>query len=255
MAQNCEPRIAPGSVAVANIQDRHTTVGVVTVDEQVDSMKAAIKAYESSSKEEYSVRWDPKGTGTFDIKKALQDVEKSTEEYLKKGEGKEGLRAKVRGCLRKFGDNAESFTLLLEFLPSDTYGSLIFGGVSVILSAASKVGHAREGVLEALAEIPEILASAGIFDTMYKNSPRLQRAVSQLYVATLLALEYILLWFHQSAASMATSYLTQSVRPLTIRKGKCSSQKSTMRILPRELRMFGIVRKRFGKKLNFVNKR
>ncbi|KAI9774143.1 MAG: hypothetical protein M1840_005236 [Geoglossum simile] len=183
-----------------DVSKLHTTAGVVTVDEQADSMKAAIKAYEASSREEYSVRWDPEGAGTFDIKKALQDVEKSTEEYLKKGEGKEGLRAKVRGCLRKFSDNAESFTLLLEFLPSDAYGSLIYGGVSVILSAASKVGHAREGVLEALTEIPEILASAGIFDTMYKSSPRLQKAVSQLYVATLLALEYILLWFHQSAA-------------------------------------------------------
>ena len=255
MTRNCESRIVLGSVALANAQGRHTTVGVVTVDDQVESMKAAIKAYETSSKEEYSVRWDPKGMGTFDIKKALQDVEKSTEEYLKKGEGQEGIRAKIRGCLRKFSDNAESFTVLLEFLPTDTYGSLIFGGVSVILSAASKVGRAREGVLEALAEIPEILASAGIFDTMYKNSPRLQGAVSQLYVAILRALEYILLWFHQSAASMAISYFPQSRKPLTPRKGKCSRQKSTTRILPRKLRMFGIVQKRFGKKLNFASKR
>ncbi|KAI9775618.1 MAG: hypothetical protein M1839_001019 [Geoglossum umbratile] len=181
----------------------HTTAGVVTIDQQVNSMKAAIRAYEISSKEEYSVRWDPEGAGAFDIQKALEDVKKSTEEYLKKGEGKESLKAKVRGCLRKFSENAQSFTVWLDFLPNDTYGSLIYGGVSVILAAASKIGHARDGVLEALAEIPDILANAGIFNNMYKDSPRVHTAVSNLYVATLLALEYILFWFHQSAASMA----------------------------------------------------
>ncbi|KAH0541252.1 hypothetical protein FGG08_004257 [Glutinoglossum americanum] len=180
----------------------HTNIGV-TIDQQADSMKAAIRAYEVSSKEEYHVRWDLDKTGSFNIEKALQDISESTEVYLAKGRAKDGLKNRIRGCLRRFSDNTESLAFLLEFLPSDSYGSLIYGGVAVILKAASRLGHAREGVLEALTELPEILSSASIFDAMYKDSPRLKNAVSVLHVATLLALEHILSWFSKHAAKKA----------------------------------------------------
>jgi hypothetical protein len=168
-------------------------------------MKAAIKAYETSSKQEYFVRWDPGKTGSFDLEKILRDIEESTEAYLAKGRAEEGFRNRIRGCLRKFSDRSESLLFWLDFLPNDSYGSLIYGGVAFILKAAARIGQAREGVLEALADIPEIIASASIFDTMYKDAPRLTNAVSALYVATLHAMEHILLWFHQKAASMASS--------------------------------------------------
>ena len=217
-------------------------------------MKEAIRAYETNSKEKYSVRWDPEKAGSFSIEETFKDIEESTEIYLAKGRAEDGFKNRIRGCLRKFVDRSESLVLFLNFLPSDTYGSLICGGVSVILKAASRIGHARESVLDALAEIPEIIANAGILDSMYQGAPRLKNAVSALYVATLLALEHILLWFHQNAASM-TLYPLKSLRNLTAGKEKFSSRGDMTTILRLELETSESAQKQFGGKLNYANKR
>jgi hypothetical protein len=72
----------------------------------------------------------------YNLKDVLQIADKVYERHKNAGDVKSCTGA-IRKCFRFVGKNSSPLQSLLEFVPSDSYGSVISGGFTVILAVRS----------------------------------------------------------------------------------------------------------------------
>ncbi|KAF6218288.1 hypothetical protein HO133_005634 [Letharia lupina] len=169
--------------------------------------KAAIEAYEKTTKDsKYMTNIISDATHTWED--VLAEVNAASERY----NDVSGFWGKIRKGLRSFGANNQVFDAWTGLLPTQSqYLSILCGGLKLIFSAAARLQDLRNGICEALAEIPILLASTHRALGVFKKSKKLHQCSAALYSATISALRHIVDWYKEKAIKkFSKSILKQS---------------------------------------------
>ncbi|KAF4545366.1 uncharacterized protein LTHEOB_5199 [Lasiodiplodia theobromae] len=174
--------------------------------EGTDRMRTEARLFQDAFKDfehglGYETEFSKQKVMTWDD--VLRIAESEAEAYKQKGDG-EGLKANIRGLFRKFHKFRVPVETCIKLLPSISWEtSLVCGGLTVILQAASKLGKMREDTYTAMEEVPRAIARSSDLIAIYALSKRrkmLEEHVSQLFVSILKFLRNTLGWYAQNAA-------------------------------------------------------
>ncbi|POS73063.1 hypothetical protein DHEL01_v208542 [Diaporthe helianthi] len=97
----------------------------------------------------------------------------------------------VRKMFRVAGEKSSVLENLLNFVPSDSYGSAICGGFTMILTAAQRTHELREEICAAISEIPKKLGHIHRQLRVHYSSPNLHACADGILVAMFIVLERI----------------------------------------------------------------
>ncbi|KAL9027570.1 MAG: hypothetical protein Q9196_003923 [Gyalolechia fulgens] len=116
-----------------------------------------------------------------------------------KGVGRKGIVKKIDHRLKSFQTAAPAIQAWLKLLPSTSmYGSVVCGGLTIILEAAIRLRQLRKETLNALDQLPLCIENAQHLIQTHGYS-QVRQQVGNLYVAILDALQHILGWFERAA--------------------------------------------------------
>ncbi|OWY50325.1 hypothetical protein AALT_g7929 [Alternaria alternata] len=122
----------------------------------------------------------------------LAEVDDASKQYNEPN----GVWGKIRKAFRKSGDKAVSGSAWLVLLPaSSEYFSILCGGLTLIVGAASRLKGLREDIIKILIEIPTILSCANRAQNVAKTSKELRRSGAEVFLATITLLQHILKYF------------------------------------------------------------
>lgn len=110
-----------------------------------------------------------------------------------------GMRGVIRKFTKRLGEAGPAFKAWLQVLPTDSYGSVICGGFTVIIDAAIRHKDLCEEVFGALGDIPEIIKDAEFCFEEYK-SEELYKRVAKLYTVITETLKGILSFYKERAS-------------------------------------------------------
>ncbi|KAG8161088.1 hypothetical protein KVR01_009352 [Diaporthe batatas] len=172
---------------------------ITTVDYYQESRKR-IKEFEETL-ERFSKRLEKndlarkiditlKKPGEYNLKDVLQIADKVCERH-KNADDVKSCTGAIRKCFRAVGKNASPLQCLLNFVPSDAYGSVISGGFAVILAAAERVESLRESIYAALEQVPKKLRIVQALSDVNYRSENLYLAVDAVFVSLLKVLDRI----------------------------------------------------------------
>ena len=164
------------------------------------TFKDSLKAYETAADPKYKTDVTLEG-----VNHTWHEVLDEVNSVAGQCKDKSSFWKKVRHGLRKCGENSKRFSGWLDLLPSDSeYFSIVCGGLKLIIKAADRLGIVRKSICDAIADIPAYLTTTSLVSGLFRQSKELHEASSALYIATLAALDHIVVWFRQKAASMLT---------------------------------------------------
>lgn len=121
-----------------------------------------------------------------------------------------GLLGKLKKTFRSFCKHAGGGKMFTALIPSDTFGSVLCGGLNVIFTALEQTGFHREAVYKALERLPRILDDHAEYMELAGEDREIHRRTARLYTAVCLTLDHILRWFMLDAFGkiLTTSYLS-----------------------------------------------
>ncbi|KAI8631370.1 hypothetical protein F5Y19DRAFT_425982 [Xylariaceae sp. FL1651] len=108
--------------------------------------------------------------------------------------------SRVMQYIDKLGRNSEAFQSWLELLPAGDYGSSIAGVFTIAIGAASRYNKVEDAILQALADIPEILENSRRYVKIYANlrDHFLEKRTFDLFRSILRTLSHIMRFFNES---------------------------------------------------------
>ena len=125
--------------------------------------------------------------------------------------GAKGILGAIRKCSRKLGESGGAFIGWLQMLPDDAYGSVICGGLKLIINAAIRHRDLCNEVFDAIGEIPEVIRAAEFSFTEYR-SDELNVRIATLYKDIALCLRGILDFYKERAPGRTKSIARNVVR-------------------------------------------
>lgn len=131
----------------------------------------------------------------------IEEAKIAEMKYAKKAD-KESRFGRVRGLFRLLQKRSPAIDSWLGLLPSQSeYGSLICGGLKLVLCAATKMGEIRESIIRAMATIPDEVEKAQLLLDYNEDldTTRLLKKVSELYYVVFDLIEYIIAWYGQKS--------------------------------------------------------
>ncbi|KAF4460099.1 hypothetical protein FALBO_13127 [Fusarium albosuccineum] len=106
-----------------------------------------------------------------------------------------GFTGKLNKAFRSLCRNAGAGTTLTNLVPTDSYCSVLCGGLKVIFKALEQTGNYRQEIYNALEELPFILNdNAALLDLHHKDE-ELHKRVASLYATIYRLMEVIISWF------------------------------------------------------------
>ncbi|KAL6718249.1 hypothetical protein ACLMJK_004337 [Lecanora helva] len=153
--------------------------------------KDAITEYEKTAQSsKYMVGIKTDSAHTWE--EVLTDVDIAAETY----NSLLGFWGKIRKSFRNLGKTNKVFEAWASLLPSESeYFSVLCGGLKLILGAAARLQALRDEICDALLEIPLLLTTTNRALGAFRKSKSLHEASADLYVATLVALNHIVVWY------------------------------------------------------------
>ncbi|KAM0228255.1 hypothetical protein ACHAPO_010904 [Fusarium lateritium] len=106
-----------------------------------------------------------------------------------------GFTGKLKQAFHKLCNNAGVGTTLANLVPTDSYCSILCGGLKIIFKALEETGRYREEVYNALEELPFILNDNAAFIGLHAKDENLHRRVAAIYAAIYGLMEVIVDWF------------------------------------------------------------
>ncbi|KAH7309947.1 hypothetical protein BKA65DRAFT_168017 [Rhexocercosporidium sp. MPI-PUGE-AT-0058] len=97
----------------------------------------------------------------------------------------------IRRCFQAIGKHESTLAGLLNFLPTDVYGSIIYGGFTMILAAIMDHEQLRTDILTSLAEIPQKLDNVNRLRDAHIHSNRLKSCADSVFLSIFIVLERI----------------------------------------------------------------
>ncbi|EGU89203.1 hypothetical protein FOXB_00297 [Fusarium oxysporum f. sp. conglutinans Fo5176] len=118
-----------------------------------------------------------------------------------------GFTGKMKQAFRKLCDNAGSGGTIANLVPTDSYCSILCGGLKIIFKALEATGHYREEICNALEEIPFILNDNTALVKLNNMDEEMHRRVAAIYAAIYALLEVIVGWFLKPSFSTGARIL------------------------------------------------
>ncbi|KAM5349961.1 hypothetical protein ACJ41O_006466 [Fusarium nematophilum] len=106
-----------------------------------------------------------------------------------------GFTGKLKKSFRKLCSNAGAGTTLANLVPTDSYCSVLCGGLKIIFKALEETNHYRQEVFNALEDLPTILNDNAALLELHHKDEELHRRVASLYAAMYQLMEVIVNWF------------------------------------------------------------
>ncbi|KAL9088211.1 MAG: hypothetical protein Q9165_006338 [Trypethelium subeluteriae] len=130
-----------------------------------------------------------------DVEKSVEAACAQLEVLASKDKDLSGASGKLKRVFRSLCRNAGAGENLAALVPSDTFTSVLCGGLKVIFSGLRQTGVYREEVYKALEDLPFILTDHAAHVKIYDKDRELHCRTAALYVAIFHALNHILGWF------------------------------------------------------------
>ncbi|KAH9828027.1 hypothetical protein Tdes44962_MAKER02577 [Teratosphaeria destructans] len=120
----------------------------------------------------------------------------------------------------------------LDLLPCGEYTSIVCGGIKMLFIATTKVVEVRERILAFFKEAPYFLEQAEVYQSLYEKDENLDRAVQQLGVALLKAIEAFVNWYDHGwkrpfIALLKQKYYGEELEVLRQEVQQCADKVST----------------------------
>ncbi|KAL2045045.1 hypothetical protein N7G274_002820 [Stereocaulon virgatum] len=148
----------------------------------------------------------------------MREVEIARDEY--KGVGEKGIMPLIRKGWQSFTAAAPAITAWLQLLPNNTlYGSVLCGGLTIILEAVVRLGELRQDTFEAIDQIPLRIQRAQFFVRTY-DSASMEDQAAKLYQAIIDALQHILTWYKRKTGVKFFSAFAKGAAYATVLKTK-----------------------------------
>ncbi|KAL8836139.1 MAG: hypothetical protein Q9170_003032 [Blastenia crenularia] len=165
----------------------------------------ALEQFQEGVKPKYRSRIILREQHTWD--EVIDSANQARTKYT--GVGKRGIMKKIDHGLKTFQTAAPAIEAWLKLLPStSTYGSVVCGGLTILLEAAIRLRQLRKETLNALDQIPLCIEKAEFFMRTYGYS-HVNQQVGNLYLAIVDELQHILEWYKRAAGM---KYLSSAVR-------------------------------------------
>ncbi|KAL8811796.1 MAG: hypothetical protein Q9223_007454, partial [Gallowayella weberi] len=163
-----------------------------------DSQRAfadALEQFQRGVKPKYESSIDLVASHNWD--EVIKCANEARSKYV--GVDRKGIMKKIDNRLKTFQTAAPAIEAWLKLLPStSTYGSVVCGGLTLILEAAIRLRQLRKETLNALDQIPLCIENAQHLIQTY-GYPQVEQQVAKLYVAILIVLQHILGWYERAA--------------------------------------------------------
>ncbi|KAL9606342.1 MAG: hypothetical protein Q9179_000468 [Wetmoreana sp. 5 TL-2023] len=155
----------------------------------------ALEKFQQGVKPKYMSKVDLRAS--HDWKEVMEYADEARSQYT--GVGQKGIMKKIDHRLKTFQTAAPAIQAWLKLLPSTSiYGSVVCGGLTIILEAAVRLRQLRKETLDALDQMPLCIEKAQFFMQTYGYAHLNQQTVN-LYVAIIDALQHILEWYKRAA--------------------------------------------------------
>ncbi|GAW26731.1 hypothetical protein SAMD00023353_4600300 [Rosellinia necatrix] len=182
------------------------------IDQDVHCKQFAdvLRSFEESLPNNIKTRFDLQAKHTWS--EVINEAKIAEMKYNNKA-NKESPFGRVRGLFRILRSNSPAMENWLGLLPTESaYGSLICGGLKVILRAATRMDEVKEFVVQAIAAIPEEIEKAQLlidYTEGQDTNRRLYNSVSSLYCAVFDILNDIIAWYKERSARRQVRALLQ----------------------------------------------
>ncbi|TGJ84773.1 hypothetical protein E0Z10_g3977 [Xylaria hypoxylon] len=168
-------------------------------------------SFEESLPDNFKTRFNLQSKHTWT--EVISEAEIAEKKYNKKAD-KESPFGRIRGLFRILRSNSPAIHNWLDLLPTEsTYGSLICGGLKVILRAATRMDEIKEFIVGAMAAIPDEIEKAQLlinYNSDQDTNRRLYNSVSSLYSAVFDILNDIIAWYKEKSLKRhAKAFLQQ----------------------------------------------
>lgn len=156
-----------------------------------------------------------------------------------------GFTGKLRSRFRSLCSHAGAGSTLSQMVPSDSYFSVLAGGLKVIFKALEQTGLYRQEVYAALEELPFILNDNAALLELHGQDEELHRRIAGLYAAIYKFMDVIISWFLKPSLGKLLSRFTRQsyevklvtdMPPATTQKSREPRYSSTRQASPQSSR-------------------
>lgn len=110
-----------------------------------------------------------------------------------------GFTGKLKAAFRKLCEHAGAGTTLTNLVPTDSYCSILCGGMKVIFKALEETGRYRQEIYNAVENIPYILSDHTALLVLNSQDAELHNRTARLYRSIFQLMEIIVSWFLKSS--------------------------------------------------------
>lgn len=180
-------------------------------DAHCEQFAEVLRSFEESLPDNLKTRFNLQAKHTWS--EVISEAQFAEIKYNRRAD-KESPFGRVRGFFRILRSNSPAIQGWLDLLPTDSmYGSLICGGLKVILRAATRMDEVKDFIVGAMAAIPDEVEKAQLlidYNEDQDTNRRLYNSVSSLYCAAFDILNEIINWFKEKSIKRhAKAFLQQ----------------------------------------------
>lgn len=106
-----------------------------------------------------------------------------------------GVTGKAKKAFRSLCNKAGAGKTFTQLIPDDMFGSVIGGGLNVILTCMEQTGLHRANVYKALEKLPRIIEDSLDWTSLASQDASVHKRMAKLYTEICLTLDHILHWF------------------------------------------------------------
>ncbi|KAK8032281.1 hypothetical protein PG990_002015 [Apiospora arundinis] len=106
-----------------------------------------------------------------------------------------GVTGKTKKAFRSLCNNAGAGKAFAQLIPDDMFGSVIGGGINVILTCLEQTGMHRANVYKALERLPGIIEDSLDWTKLADEDANVHKRMAKLYTEVCRTLDHILKWF------------------------------------------------------------
>ncbi|KAK0392759.1 hypothetical protein NLU13_2254 [Sarocladium strictum] len=134
---------------------------------------------------------EPRDPASYDLEYVLK-VASVVKEHKEGLENTQTIKKFIRRCCKGTSDNSTVLKGFLSMIPTDTYGAVISGGLTLILAAVESHERSRMEIQATLADIPRKLNNIQRVSKAHRKTPELHLCADQVFLSIFVVLERII---------------------------------------------------------------
>ncbi|KAK8058167.1 hypothetical protein PG994_008615 [Apiospora phragmitis] len=136
-----------------------------------------------------------KANGWNGIQASMDTACAALEKVSSRDKDLQGLTGKAKKAFRSLCNKAGAVKVFTQLIPDDMFGSVVGGGLNIILTCMEQTGMHRANVYKALEKLPRIIEDSLAWTMLATQDPHVHKRMAKLYTEVCLTLDHILHWF------------------------------------------------------------